>query len=120
MFRRQVVANEPQDEELHRDSERDDRPDRETRRDQKARDHGEDVADRIEDAVAVVVERNRHLAIAIDHHVGVLEDLPRRFEHHRQQQPRADGPAPAHQPEQAVESKAVNDVREGVPVGDVL
>ena len=46
--------------------------------------HRQDVAHRVEDAVAVVVERDRRLAVAIDDDVGVLEDLPARLEQHRQ------------------------------------
>src|SRR5690606_12145766 len=52
----------------------------------------------------------------------VLEDPPSRLEDRRQYEPQPRAPAEAgtDQPEQPVEREAVNDVREGVPVGDVL
>ena len=71
-------------------------------------------------AVAVVVERDRGFAIPIDDERRVLEDLPAAFDEERCQQPHADRPAPRDEPQRAVESEAVNDVRERVPVGQVL
>ena len=61
-------------------------------------------------------------AIPVDDQRRVLEDLPRRFEHHREQQPKTQRPskAPTDRPEQQVESEAVNDVGKGVPVGEML
>ena len=78
----QVVADHVADAELHRDRQRDGRPDRQPRGQQEAAHHRGDVADGIDDAVAVVVERDRRFAIAIDDEVGVLENLPPRLDYH--------------------------------------
>src|SRR5205823_2084950 len=52
--------------------------------------------------------------------ICVLEYLPTAFDKERETQPQAQGPVPPYEPEQAVEDKAVNDMRKGVPVGEVL
>ena len=39
----------------------------------------DDITDRIQHAVAVVIERDGGFAVAIDDQAGVLEDLPTRI-----------------------------------------
>ena len=116
----QVVANQVADHQFHRDGGDDDHPDGEARGQHEAEHHGADVAERVQHAVAVVIEGDGGLAIAVDHHVGVLEDFPAAFEQHGEREAHADRQAPRHQPQQAVEREPVDHVGERVPVGEVL
>ena len=80
----------------------------------------EDVGHRIDDAVAIVVERDRRLTVPVDHQVRVFDNLPRRLQECGGGQAECERRARRDQPEQAIEREAVNDVREGVPVRQVL
>ena len=61
-----------------------------------------DVGDRAQDAVAVIVERDRHLAIPIDHDVRGSRRFRPRFEDGRRTAD-ADWRLPADEPQQAIE-----------------
>lgn len=84
------------------------------------RHHCENVADRIQYAVAIVVERDRRLAIAVDDEVGVLENFPGAFHHGRRRKSGREGPARRNEVREAIENEAMDDVRGRVPVTDVL
>ena len=75
---------------------------------------------RVDHAVAVVVERDRRLTVPVDDEVGVLEDLPSPFDGDGQDEPEPERPAASNEPQESVEGEAVDDVRERVPVGQVL
>ena len=89
-------------------------------RDQEAQHHRHDVGHRVDDAVAEVVERDRRGAIAIDDERRVFEHFPRGFDQHRQHEAGARWQASRHEPQQRVEGDTVDDVRERVPVGEML
>ena len=59
-----------------------------------------DVADRIHDAVAIVVERNRGLAVAVDDEIGVLEYLPAGLDRSGEGKPQAQRPVAGDEPRQ--------------------
>src|ERR1043166_581296 len=81
---------------------------------------GRDVAERVDDRVARVAERGGRLAVARDDEVRVLDQLPKGLARHAQ----AEAPRPANArkqvSEQAAEEQAVQDVREGVGVEELL
>jgi hypothetical protein len=71
-------------------------------------------------AVAVIAAGDGVLAVAVDDEVGVLDDLPGDLDQQRQGEPQLERPAAPDEPENPVQTKAVDDVGQGVPVGDVL
>ncbi len=91
---REVVADQVADGQFHGHGGRDDRPDREPCSQHETEHHRADVAERVQHAVAVVLERDRGFAVAVDHHVGVLEHLPTRLEHDRGDQSQTDRHTP--------------------------
>ena len=87
---------------------------------QEAESAGKDITDRVDNAVAAVAEGDGRHAIVIDDEVGVLEDLPGHRERRRQRQPRRQQPGSVRSEPGQVEPETVQDVREGVPIGEVL
>ena len=59
-------------------------------------------------------------AVTLNDEGSVLEDLPGDLECQREHQPQPDRPARPDEPKGQIEGKAVNDVRKGVPVDEVL
>jgi hypothetical protein len=82
----QVVPDQVADQELGREGERHRGRDGQARGHEEAHRAGEHVGDGVDDAVAVVVERDRALAVALDDRVRVLGDLPGHLGQHRQEQ----------------------------------
>src|SRR4029453_12398185 len=117
---REVVANAVRQGELNHDREEDRQPYRPPRGHRKSADHRHDVRQRVDDTVAVVIERDRRVAATVDDEVGVLDDLPRGLDEHRQDKPGGNTPPTADQPKQQVEGKPMNDVGERVPIRQVL
>ena len=91
-------------------------------RDKEAEHHEQNVAHRVDDAVAVIIERDRQLAIMIDDEVGVLDHLPGRLDGDGEHEPQAERHRheTRDEPQQPIEDEAVDDVRGRVPVEDVL
>ena len=81
---------------------------------------GEDVGNRVDDAVAVVAKGNRRGSISIDDLIGVLVNLPRGLEGHDDNRGKANRRRPQRQPSQPIECRAVDDVRERVRIEDLL
>ena len=48
---------------------------------------------RVDDAVAVVIERNGRIAVPVDDEIGVLDDLPEHLDRRRQRQAQRERPA---------------------------
>src|SRR6185503_3977254 len=69
---------------------------------------------------AVVVERDRDGSVPLDDERRILEHFPRSLDEHREHETRALRQTPRGQPQQYVEGDAVDHVREGVPVGEML
>lgn len=117
---REVVADHVSGEELECECEPDDEPRRPLVCHEESEHHRDRVRDRIDDAVARVPLRECLLPVRVDHHRRVLRDLPRRFdpdcesESPREREPRKKIT------ERVEEDDAVNDVREGVPIREVL
>ena len=63
---REIVADRPAHEELHRQREYDNQASREARGEKESERHRQDVRDRVDHAVAEVVERDRGFAVAVD------------------------------------------------------
>src|SRR5262245_14557988 len=116
----EIVADEDADGNLQYERKRHDEPYRKPRGHHKTHHHRQRVGDGVEDAVAIVVEGNGSFAIAVDNEIAVLDELPGSFEADSQCKSRSDRSSRRNQPEQEVEKEAVNNVREGVPVADVL
>src|SRR5260221_5373865 len=119
---REIVADRPADEELERHGERDGRGCRQGPGKDEADDHESGIRQRIDDAVAVIVERDRRGAIALDDERRVLHHLPGGFEPDREHQRRGKGqrPAPANEAEQRIEENAVDDMSERIPIAEML
>src|SRR6267142_443925 len=62
----QIVADVQSDQNFKQNRERDRQRNRELSCEQKARDHGQRIGNRIDDAVAVIIQRNRAGAITLD------------------------------------------------------
>jgi hypothetical protein len=65
-------------------------------------------------------ERDGFGAVAVDDDVGIFDDFPRGFEQDAEREPRSKRRARQRQPNQKIERETVNDVREGVPIENVL
>src|SRR5690242_2915943 len=76
----QVVADDDADADLEEDGERHDHPYREPGRHHKTQHHEQRIAERVQDAVAVVLQRDRPFAVAVDDEFAVLDDLPQAFD----------------------------------------
>src|SRR5581483_4414182 len=79
------------------------------------------IAHRIEDRVAVIAERGRRFAIAIDDGVGILKNFPEAFENHRNNQSPTRREVslddePGEQQQQSREHEAVEQMREAVRI----
>src|ERR1051326_5526391 len=83
---------------------------REPRRKQEAHYGGQRIAERIDDGIAIITGRNGTGTIAFNDKRAVLEDLPRRFQHDGQTQPRPDGQMFEDEPEEKIKPKAVQQV----------
>ncbi len=117
---REVVANQHEHQELDRHDQRDAGGHAQPRGQQEADRAHDDVAEGIQDAVADVPQGDGHRPIAIDDERGVLEDLPSGFEHHRDEEPRAERQPARDEPDQAIEQEAVQDVGGRVGVQHAL
>jgi len=83
----------------------------------------EDVADGIQDAVAVVAGSERLAAVTLDDHRRVFENLPGTFSKHGEEEAERQVRftlALGEEAEEKIKSQAVDDVGEGVGVGDLL
>jgi hypothetical protein len=85
-----------------------------------ADDADDDIANRIDHAVAGVAESDGRLAIPLDHDRQVLDNLPDPFNRHGHDEP-ADRPEPSSErPEQCVKQQTVLNVGETVRVDKML
>jgi hypothetical protein len=116
----QIVPDDVADTEFEDESEGHDHPYRKPARHHKSQHHRKRVRHRIDDAVAVIVERDRAGAVALDNQRAVLEKLPAALDDDRKCQPEPDRRAREQSPRQRVEQEAVDEVRECVPVGNML
>src|SRR5262245_30597373 len=114
----EVVPDGGQEHELDDDREQDDDPPGQTGGEPEAEDHGANVAQGVDDAVAEVVEGRGVGAVAVDDEGRVLEDLPAALGGDGDEAARAEGEAPGGEPEDPVEAEAVEDVGERVGVGE--
>src|SRR4051812_40119202 len=73
---RQIVPDEIADTEFEDEGEGHDHPYREPSRHDKPQHHGQCVRHRIDDAVAIIVERDRAGAVAVDDERAVFQQLP--------------------------------------------
>ena len=78
----------------------------------------------VDHRVSVVVQGDRCFSISLDDEFRVLEHLPGRFQGDRNDETNGDlaqsWQCPRNQPQQEVHDKTMDDVRERIPVGDVL
>ena len=106
---------------FHGHGQRDDHPNRQPAASANPRHAKEDVAHGIEHAVAVVIQRGRFRAVAVDDERGVFQHLPRGFEPNGEEQAEAERPfAPPRQPGQPVQNQSLDNVGERIPIRDLL
>jgi hypothetical protein len=119
----EIVANGQGENELDDQQQRDRGPGGDSGGQEKAEGGEEDVKDGIEDAVAVVAGGQGGAAIALDDHRGVFENLPGTFGEHGEEEAEGQGEFSAalgEEAEDGVENQAVDEVGEGIGVGDLL
>jgi len=110
---REVVADAQRDDKFHQHDGSRARPDGNFPCRDKSEHHPDGVEHGIDDAVAGVALRERLLAIVVDHHRRVFENLPAGLE--------SDGARKTqNELEQEIKRETVNDVGERVPIGKVL
>src|SRR6185295_19332219 len=90
---RQIVANMQRQYQLEQEHDRDGGDNRKLLRQQKAADHRKVIGDRIDDAVAEVIQRDRAGAVAVDDPVGILDQFPAAFQQHGNDQAALPGEA---------------------------
>jgi len=116
----QIIADHIQHEEFHPDREGDDRPYRQPPAQHEAEYHSERIHKRIDNAVARITLRERLLAVMRNDLRRILQDLPAHFYSEREQESPHERHARKEKPQHPVENKSVDDVREGVPIAEVL
>jgi hypothetical protein len=116
----EVVSDHCADDQLHGKRQNDGEPHGQAGRGVKANGRGDDVADRIDDAVTKIIQSDRGFAVAADDEVGVLEDFPGAFDHEGKAKAQGDRPFFPDEPEQGVEKEAMDDVGGRVPVTEML
>lgn len=116
----QIVSDHIEDEYLKNERERHDHPYRKSPRENKAEYHRDRIRNGINNAIANVALRERLLAIVIDYHRRVLDNLPGNFYTHREEEPFPYRHARKEIPKSEVKKKTVDDVRKGVPIGKML
>src|SRR3954451_18449838 len=67
-----------------------------------------------------IIQRDRAGAVALDDPVGVLNQLPTALDQHGSYQTGLPGPARQQQPGPRIKQETMDEVRESVPVSDVL
>src|SRR3954447_9113564 len=106
----QIVADVQSHQDFEGKRNRDGRRHRQLSREQKAQNHGQVVGNRIDDGVAVVIQRNRAGAITLDDPRRIFDQLPAALDQHRNDQPARPRRVTQQQPGQSVKQKAVDDV----------
>src|SRR5712671_7240313 len=87
-IQQKIVPDEIYQRGLDQDAAGDNAPDRQPPCQREAGHHGKRVGNGVDDAVAVIVERDRASPIAFDHEARILQDLPGSFAQDRQREPR--------------------------------
>jgi hypothetical protein len=80
----------------------------------------QNIAERIDDRIAEVIERDRRLAVALDYGIRIFRDFPRAFDRDRDQQAPRERHFSKDQRSYPEKQNAVKNVRERVRIEDVL
>src|SRR5581483_10101525 len=115
-----IIANPQSKPGLDRDPGHDRHGRRSPRSKQEACHGGQRVAERIDDSIAIIADGDGGRAISLDDERAVLDDLPCRLKQNGEAQSRANGPMLEDEPQEKVKPKAVQQVRERVPVRQML
>jgi len=115
----QIVADGIQRKQLEKDQQCDRTPDRRKARVDKSGDHSQHIRDRVDDRIAKVCQL-AGVAIPLDDKRRVLEDLPAHLRNERENKTGTKRQMRREYRQQPIKDKTVNNVREGVPVKQVL
>ena len=86
----------------------------------KSRNEAQNVAERIDNRIAEIIERNRRFTIALNYRVGIFSYFPRAFDGNRDQKPPGERHFPENQRRYPEKHNTVQNVRECVWVENVL
>src|SRR3989338_10237486 len=117
---RKVVPYHVSHENLQRESKYHDRPYGKPPGKNKTAYHRECIENRINNTVPCISLRERLFAVVVDYHGRVFDDFPGDLNAYREEEPLPHLHSREKVPKAKVKKKAVNDVREGVPVRQVL